>query len=384
MNPYFQTLPPTIFDVMSTLAAERGAINLGQGFPEEDGPRDVREYAARALLENSNQYPPMRGLPALREAVAAHYGRMQGVDLDWKREVTVTSGGTEALAASIRAAVSPGDEVILIEPAYDCYAPQVEAAGGVVVPVRLEPPYWTLSAEALDAAFTQRTRALVLNTPSNPAAVLLDAKTLAMLAERCVAHDVIVISDEVWEHLTFDGRLHDTMLNAPGMRERTIKIGSAGKMFSLTGWKVGFVCAAPALTEVVARSHQFLTFTTPPNLQSAVAWGLAKERAHFDAMRAEFSRQRDRMAGALQAHGFVVTPCEGTYFMNVDLAASGVSVDDATFARHAVENAGVASIPLSAFYKRNPERGYIRLCFAKRDATIDEGVARLAKARALL
>jgi aspartate/methionine/tyrosine aminotransferase len=384
MNPLFAGLPATIFDVMSGLARDLGAVNLGQGFPEDDGPLDVREAAARALIEGPNQYPPMRGLPALREAVAEHYTRLQGVTLDWKTEVTITSGATEALAAAILAVVSPGDEVILIEPAYDAYAPLVRRAGGVVCTVRLSPPYWTLDEAALDAAFTVRTRALVLNTPVNPAAVLLGADALAALARRCVAHDVIAISDEVWEHLTFDNARHVSMLAAPGMRERTIKIGSAGKIFAMTGWKVGFVCAAPALTEAVAKAHQFLTFTTPPNLQTAVAYGLAKEAGHFAAMRDGFARSRDRLVDGLRREGFVTTPCEGTYFVNVDLPASGVTMDDAAFALHAVKNAGVASIPLSAFYDADPERRYIRLCFAKRDATLDRGVEGLVKARALL
>jgi N-succinyldiaminopimelate aminotransferase len=384
VNPLLAGLPPTIFDVMSGLAAERGAINLGQGFPEDDGPIDVREAAARAILENSNQYPPMRGLPALRAAVAEHYGRLQGVALDWRTEVTITSGATEAIAAAILAVVTPGDEVVIVEPAYDCYAPMIRRAGGVVRTVRLAPPHWRLPEAALDAAFTGRTRAVVLNTPVNPAAVVLDPATLAAIARRCVAHDCVAISDEVWEHLTFDGVAHATMLNAPGMRGRTIKIGSAGKIFSMTGWKVGFICAAPPLTEAVAKAHQYLTFTTPPHLQTAVAYGLAKDGTHFDAMRAGYARSRDRLMDGLRREGFVTTGCQGTYFTSIDLAASGVAADDAAFATHAVTEAGVAVIPLSAFYEADPEHGFVRVCFAKRDATLDAGVAALARARDLL
>lgn len=382
MNPVFAGLPETIFDVMSGLARELGAVNLGQGFPEDDGPRDIREAAAGAVLDGPNQYPPMRGLPALREAVAEHYARMQGVSLDWRTEVTITSGATEALAAAILAVVSPGDEVILIEPAYDAYAPLVRRAGGVVRTVRLQPPRWTLDGAALDAAFGPRTKALVLNTPVNPAAVALDRATLEAIAARCRAHDVVVISDEVWEHVTFDGGRHVSMLDV--LRDRTIKIGSAGKMFAMTGWKVGFVCAAPPLTEVVARAHQFLTFTTPPNLQTAVAYGLAKPGTFFSDMRDGFARSRDRLAAALHGYGFVTTPCTGTYFLNVDLRASGVALDDAAFAVHAVKNAGVATIPLSAFYGDGGETGHLRLCFAKRDATLDKGAQALARARDLL
>ncbi|MDX2235857.1 MAG: aminotransferase [Hyphomonadaceae bacterium] len=384
MNPLFQGLPATIFDVMSTIARETGAVNLGQGFPEDDGPLDVREAAARAIVAGPNQYPPMRGLPALREAVAEHYARLQGVTLDWREEVTITSGATEALAAALLAVVTPGDEVILIEPAYDAYAPLVRRAGGVVRTVRLEPPAWTLTDAALDAAFSPRTRAIVVNTPVNPAAAMLGEVALAAIARRCVAHDVIAISDEVWEHVVFDGARHVSMLAAPGMRDRTIKIGSAGKMFAMTGWKVGFVCAAPALSEAVAKAHQFLTFTTPPHLQSAVAYGLAKSAAYFEAMRDGFARARHRLVEGLNREGFATGPCAGTYFVTVDLPASGVTLSDADFALHAVRNAGVAAIPVSAFYDSQPERRYLRLCFAKRDATLDAGVQGLAKARALL
>lgn len=383
MNPVYAALPTTIFDIMSGLARELGAVNLGQGFPEEDGPLDVREAAAAAILAGPNQYPPMRGLPALREAVAEHYARLGDVTLDWASEVTITSGATEAIAAALLAVVSSGDEVILFEPAYDAYAPLIRRAGGKPVPVRLDPPHWSLSDDALANAFTPRTSAVVLNTPVNPTASVFGDDMLARIAKHCVANDVIAISDEVWEHLTFGAARHRSMLTAPGMRERTIKIGSAGKIFGMTGWKVGFVCAAPPLTEAVAKAHQFLTFTTPPHLQSAVAYGLAKPAAHFDAMRAGYARSKARLEAGLQAEGFKLLPCEGTYFINIDLAASGLGLKDSEFATRAVKEAGVATIPLSAFYDRDGETGFVRLCFAKRDATLDRGVEALAKARRL-
>ncbi|MDZ4778092.1 MAG: aminotransferase [Alphaproteobacteria bacterium] len=383
MNPIFASLPTTIFDVMSGLARETGAINLGQGFPEEDGPLDVREAAAAAILAGPNQYPPMRGLPGLREAVAEHYARLGDVALDWRTEVTITSGATEAIAASLLAVVSPGDEVVVFEPMYDAYAPLIARAGGTPKPVRLSPPRWTADATTLAAAFSSRTRAVVLNTPLNPTASVFNEAMLARIAALCVAHDAIAISDEVWEHVTFDGVRHRSMLSAPGMRERAIKIGSAGKIFSMTGWKVGFVCAAPALTEVVAKAHQFLTFTTPPHLQSAVAYGLGKPAVHFDAMREGYARSRARVEAGLRQEGFVTLPCEGTYFLNVDLRASGIALDDADFAIRALKEAGVATIPLSAFYAAGAEKGYVRLCFAKRDETLDRGIAALAKTRRL-
>jgi aspartate/methionine/tyrosine aminotransferase len=384
MNRVYASLPPTIFDVMSTLARDLGAINLGQGFPEEDGPLELRQAAAAALLEQSNQYPPMRGLPETRAAVAAHYNRFHGLDLDWAREVTITSGATEAIAAALLATLDEGDECVLIEPYYDAYAPLVRRAGATPRFLRLEPPHWRIREEALAAAFTERTRAIVVNTPVNPAARVMDAEDIALIAKYCVRHDALAIADEVWEHVTFDGRAHRTLLAHPDLRARTIKIGSAGKMFQMTGWKVGFVCAVPALTEQVVKAHQFLTFTTPPNLQRAAAHGLAKDENYFMALRAELQRSRDRLVNALNAEGFAMSPCEGTYFLNVDLAASGISLPDQEFAVRAVKEAGVAVIPLSAFYAQNAPQSLVRLCFAKRDVTLDAGAERLAKMRRTL
>ena len=383
MNPVYASLGDTIFDVMSGLARETGAVNLGQGFPEWDGPEDVRRHAADALMRGPNQYPPMRGLPNLREAVAEHYGRLQGIKLDWKAEVTITSGATEALAAALLAVLSPGDEVVLFEPMYDSYLPMLRRAGATARFVRLKPPHWRVDPPELAAAFNANTRAVVLNTPLNPSASLMGADDLALVAAQCVKHDCIAISDEVWEHCVFDGASHMSILNAPAMRERTIKIGSAGKIFSMTGWKVGFACAAPKLSEAFAKAHQFLTFTTPPNLQEAVAFGLAKPREHFDAMRAQLARQRDRLAVALRQEGFAILPAAGTYFMAVDLAASGIGLSDSDFAVRAVKECGIATIPFSAFYTRPPESALVRLCFAKSDATLDRGVEGLAKARKL-
>ena len=276
MNPIYANLPTTIFEVMSGLARETGAINLGQGFPDEPGPEAVRRKAAEAVVSGWNQYPPMRGLPELREAVAGHYKRFQGLDLDWQSEVTVTSGATEALAASIFALISPGDEVVLFQPLYDAYAPLIRRAGGTIRLVRLEPPDWRITRQALEVAFTPKTRLVVFNNPLNPAAVVFPAEELALLAEFCVSHDAGAICDEVWEQVVFDNHTHASMLGIPGMRERTVKIGSAGKMFALTGWKVGFVCACPELSAGIAKAHQFLTFTTPPNLQAAVAGGVVR------------------------------------------------------------------------------------------------------------
>jgi len=380
-NPIFADLPTTIFETMSGLARESGAINLGQGFPDDPGPEDIRRKAAEAVLDGYNQYPPMAGLPELRQAVAAHYLRHQGLDLDWKSEVTITSGATEALAASLLALIRPGDEVVLFQPLYDSYLPIVRLAGGVPRLASLQPPHWRIDRAMLEAVFTPRTRLVVLNSPLNPAAVVFPAEDLALLAEFCVAHDAVAVCDEVWEQVVFAPNVHRSLITFPGMRERTVKIGSAGKMFGLTGWKVGFVCAAPALTQVVAKAHQFLTFTTPPNLQAAVAWGLDNSAGWFSSMPADLARSRDRLSEGLTREGFHVLPSQGTYFLNIDLPASGISEDDRTFCFRAVKDHGVASIPVSSFYEESPVTTVARLCFSKLDATLDEGIRRLARAR---
>lgn len=380
MDPTFAAIPTSVFEIMSGLAREHGAINLGQGFPDAPGPEDIRAKAAEALMTGSNQYPPMRGLSALREAVAAHYNNHQGLDVT-ADEVVVTSGATEALAASLLSLLGKGDEVLLFEPAYDAYRPLLERAGASARYVRLAPPAWRLTEEALEAAITPRTRMVVLNNPHNPIARMFGEEELATLARVCVRHDLIALCDEVWEHVAFDGAHHKPLMAFPGMRERTVKVGSAGKIFSMTGWKVGWAIAAPALIGPVTGAHQYLTFTTAPNLQTAVAWGLGKPLDWFTSMRAGYQRSRDRLAAGLEAAGFTVLDSQATYFLCVDLAASGVNEDDEAFCRRAVTEHGVAAIPVSAFYAGDPVRSVIRLCFAKADETLDEGVARLARAR---
>ena len=377
MNHLFAGLPTTIFEVMSSLAREKNAINLGQGFPDDPGPEDVRRKAADAVLNGYNQYPSMMGLPELREAIAAHYRRFQNVTLDPSTEVMVTSGATEALAGAIFASIEPGDEVVLFQPMYDAYLPLVERAGGVPRFVTLKPPHWTFTEADLEAAFSPRTRAVVFNNPLNPCGIVYPREQLELLARFCVKSGAIAICDEVWEHVVFDGRRHVSMLEIPGMRDRTIKIGSAGKIFSLTGWKVGLVAAAPDILRIIAKSHQFLTFTTPPNLQVAVAYGLGKDEAYFKEMRAGFQRSRDRFCDGMRALGFPVLPSEGTYFVNIDIAQIG-ETDDVAFCRRLVEEYGVAAIPVSAFYTQDPVRTVVRFCFAKKDATLDAGLERLA------
>ena len=369
---------------MSGLARDSGAVNLGQGFPDAPGPLYVRRKAAEAVLDGYNQYPPMAGLPVLRQAVARHYNARQGLGLDAMSEVTVTSGATEALACAFLALVEPGDEVVMFQPVYDAYAPIVRRAGGVPVMGKLSPPHFRWDRAMLESLFTAKTRVVALNNPLNPAAIVYDEADLALLAEFCVRFDAVAVCDEVWEEVVFDGRRHVPLIGLPGMRDRCVKIGSAGKMFGLTGWKVGYMAAAPDLTRVLAKTHQFITFTTPPNLQEAVAYGLDNGEDWFSVMAADLQASRDRLSAGLAAEGFAVLPSQGTYFLNIDLPASGISLPDRAFALHAVKAAGVASIPVSAFYETDPVTTVLRLCFCKGDETLDEGVRRLARARDLL
>ena len=376
MNPILADLPTTVFEVMSQLARETGAVNLGQGFPDDPGPLDVRERAAKAVIEGWNQYPPMMGLPELRTAIADHYRHWQGLELGAETEVMVTSGATEALAGALMALIEPGDEVVLFEPMYDAYLPLVRRAGGVPRFVTLQPPEFRLTEEALARAFSDRTRVVLFNNPLNPTGTVHGEDELRLLAEFCVRHDAVALCDEVWEHVVFDGRRHRPLMALPGMRERTIKIGSAGKIFNLTGWKVGFVCASAPLMRVLAKAHQFLTFTTPPNLQVAVAYGLAKDDAYFETLRADLQRSRDRFAAGLSGLGFSVIPSQGTYFLNIDIAPLG-EADDVAFCRRLVVDHGVAAIPVSAFYATQGVKNVVRFCFAKRDATLDAALERL-------
>ena len=383
MNPLYEQMETSVFERMSLAAASHDAINLGQGFPDFGWPPEILEAAARAVVEGSNQYAPSRGLPALREAVATHYNRHQQLDLG-PEHICVTSGATEALAAAILATVEPGDEVIVFTPAYDAYAPLIRRAGGTAIEVALVPPGWRLERAALEAAISPTTRAIVFNNPHNPTGRLFDRDELALVAEAAVANDLIVIADEVWEHVLLDGQAFTPVASLPSMAQRTFKCGSAGKIFSLTGWKIGWLVASPELATLAARAHQFLTFASAPNLQSAVAYGLNEGDAWLRPMRDRFARARDRMTAGLEAVGYAVLPSASTYFLCVDLAASGIPLDDEAFAATAVERAGVAVVPLSPFAEQDPPRHMVRLCFAKKDVTIDAGVAALAKAKEML
>jgi aspartate/methionine/tyrosine aminotransferase len=382
MNPLYEQMQTSVFERMSLAAAKNGAVNLGQGFPDFGWPEEILDAAGRALKERSNQYAPSRGLPVLRQAVADHYRRHFGQELA-AEQVCITSGATEALGAAILATIEPGDEVIIFTPAYDSYAPMIRRGGGVPVEVALRPPAWRIDRDELGSAVTDRTRVIMLNNPHNPAGKLFGREELEAVAAVARDRDLIVISDEVWEHVLLDGRRFTPIGSLPGMAERTIKIGSAGKIFSLTGWKVGWMIASPELADVLARAHQFLTFSTAPNLQAAVAFGLNDGDSWLEPMRVRFQRSRDRLTAGLREAGYAVLDSAATYFLCVDLKASGIGADDEAFAREAVDRAGVAVIPLSAFAERDPVRHLVRLCFGKKDETIDAGIAAMAKAKEL-
>lgn len=383
-NKVFARLGTTIFTTMSALATEHDAINLGQGFPDDEGPEALRKIAAQAILEGPNQYPPAMGLPVLRQAVADHDNRFYGLDVDWQSEVLVTSGATEALADCFLALLNPGDEAILIEPFYDSYLPMVEAMGATAVTVALEAPNWVLDADALAAAFSDKTKLIVLNTPMNPTGKVFTKEELRLIADLALKHDAYVLLDEVYEHLVYTGSEHLTMMAMVGMRDRCIRICSAGKSFSLTGWKIGYVTAAPALLALVAKAHQFVTFTTPPALQIATAWGLNQDKTYFDALACDLEGKRDILSRGLSEVGFQVVPAQGTYFVTTDISGFGYKGTDFDFCKEITEKAKVSAIPISAFFKPRDDataipRNMVRFCFSKQPAVLEECIARLKR-----
>jgi N-succinyldiaminopimelate aminotransferase len=376
-NSILSGMGTSIFETMSRLAQAHDAINLGQGFPDDRGPADVLHAAAEALLDKPNQYPPMLGIPELRQAIAAHNKRFYDLDIDWQTETMVTTGATEALASCLFGLIEPGDEVVLLAPLYDSYLPIVRRAGGVPRIVRIAPPEWTLPRAELEAAITPRTKLLLLNSPMNPAGKVFGREELAFLAELLVRHDVLAVCDEAYEHIVFEGHTHIPLMTLPGMRERTIRIGSAGKTFSMTGWKVGYVSAPPHLIAPLSKAHQFLVFTTAPNLQHAVAYGLTKEDSYFNKLATDLEKKRDRLAAGLTRIGFSVLPTQGSYFLNAGFAGLPIDGDDATVCETLTREAGVATIPVSAFVPGGGMAGWLRFCFAKQDNVIDAAVARL-------
>ena len=385
-NDLLSATGTTIFTVMSALALEHGAINLGQGFPDYDGPPDVIHAAAAALLDGRNQYPPLTGVPELRAAVAHHNRRFYGLEVDPGAEVVVTSGATEAITACLMAVLNPGDECVLVEPLYDTYLPVVKLLGAVPRLVRLSPPHWDLPREALAAAFGPRTKAILFNTPMNPTGKVFTEAELAFIGALVARHDCYAICDEVYEHLTFDGARHVPLMTLPGMRARCMRIGSAGKTFSLTGWKVGYITCDRSIAPNVAKAHQNLTFTTPPNLQRGVAVGLMKDDAYFTGLSAHLQAKRDRLASGLERLGFGVLPTQGSYFITTDFRPLGFNGDDVAFCRALTEEAKVTAIPVTAFYAPagdagpgagDPPRHYARFAFCKAEALLDQALERM-------
>lgn len=376
MNPVFATCGTSIFEEMSRLAAAHDSINLGQGFPVGLEPQEVLDAAARALREGSHQYPPMMGLPALRQSVAEANRRFWGLEVDWQSEVLVTSGATEALADCFLGLLEPGDEVLVFQPAYDSYGVAIRRAGGVPVPIRLQPPHWQLPRRQIEAAITPRTRLIVLNTPMNPIGKVFTIGELAYLADLLERHNLIAICDEVYEHLTFDDHTHIPLMTLPQARHRSLRIGSAGKTFSLTGWKVGYITGSPELLAPVARAHQYQTFATPPLLQSAIAHGLALGDWYFRGLKTSLQARRDLLADGLRALGGDVLDCGGTYFLCVSTASLGGG-DDLDLCRRLTVEAGVTPVPVSCFYADRDVRSHVRFCFAKQPDDLTEALNRL-------
>jgi N-succinyldiaminopimelate aminotransferase len=378
-NPVFADRPQSIFPTMSALARKHDAINLGQGFPDEDGPEVIRALAAAAIIKGPNQYAPVEGVPELRAAVAADNKRFYGLDIDPDTQTLVVSGATEGLAAVFFGLLAPGDEAVLLAPFYECYAPQIEATGATIRFVDLEPPSWRLDAEALEDAITTRTKLIVINTPHNPLGKVMTREELEIVAAAARRHDLIVVCDEVYEHLVFDGRPHIPLMTLPDMAERCLRIGSAGKTFSLTGFRIGYVTGPAPLITGVMKAHQHLAYTSPPPMQLAVAKGLAMGDDYYRRFTAEMQAKRDFMQAGLEQAGFEVLPCEGTYFITVDIRSVGAD-DDAAFCREITQKAKVAAVPLSAFYhpsQQTTPRNFARFCFCKKKDVLEEAARRL-------
>lgn len=367
----------TIFTVMSKLAQECGAINLSQGFPDFPIDGKLIDLVEKAMRAGHNQYAPMPGLPALREAIAAKAQRLYGFSYDPETEVTVTSGGTQAIFTAIGAVVHPGDEVIIIDPAYDCYAPTVELFGGRPIHVRLGNDM-KFDADAVRTAITPRTRMLMINTPHNPAGTILRNADMQRIADMLRDTDIILLSDEVYEHLVFDGEPHVSAINYPELRDRAFVIFSFGKVFHATGWKMGYAMAPKPLTAEFRKVHQFNVFSANTPMQHALATYM-QEPAHYEQVSAFYQAKRDRFAAGMRNSRFKLLPCEGSYFQTADYSAIS-NEGDRAFAERVAREFGVATIPLSPFYKEPPpEQRLLRFCFAKQDATLDAAIEKLCR-----
>ncbi|MBM4390808.1 MAG: aminotransferase class I/II-fold pyridoxal phosphate-dependent enzyme [Deltaproteobacteria bacterium] len=372
----------TIFTEITRLANQHGAVNLGQGFPDFDGPEFVKEAAIRAIREGQGQYARMAGIPPLTAALAAKYRRDWALDYDADAEITVTSGATEAIWCAIQGLVDVGDEVVIFEPYYDSYKASILNAGGIPRAVTLQRPAaaggrWHFDPDALRAAVNERTRVILLNSPHNPTGKVFTREELSLVAELALHHDLVVVSDEVYEHLVYDGQ-HVSIASLPGMRERTVVISSLGKTFSLTGWKIGWACAPRALTAAVRAAHQFVTFATATPLQHGAVAAIEAPRAYYDDLLAGYRARLGQLAGGLEAAGLEVYRPEGTYFIAAGIERFGR--DDVAFVKHLVEHVGIAAIPPSVFYDRPAfGRDWVRFAFCKKESTIAAALERLPR-----
>lgn len=374
----FPDLGLTIFSRMSALAQETGAINLSQGFPDFAVDADLQAGVTQAMAAGHNQYAPMPGLPALRAAIAAKFASAYGLTVDPNSEITVTAGATQALYTAIATVLRAGDEALILEPAYDSYAPAIVAQGALPVRVALAPPSFAVDWDAVAAAITPRTRLIIVNNPNNPATSVFsraDLDALAAIAER---HDLLVLSDEVYEHLVFDGRQHVSVLSHAGLRARSFAVYSFGKTFHATGWKIGYCVATPELTTEFRKLHQYLVFSVSTPMQAALAQHLA-EPAHWQGLAGFYQAKRDRLAPGLEAAGFTLLPSAGTYFQLADYRAIRPDLGELAFAEWLTREYGVASIPVSAFYADGRDHGLVRFCFAKREDTLDAAIAKLGR-----
>ena len=370
----------TIFAEMSALAVATGSVNLGQGFPDTDGPPEVLDAAVAAIRDGVNQYPPGPGMAVLRDAIAEHQRRFYGIDYDVDREVLVTAGATEALAGALLGLLDTGDEVVLFEPMYDSYQACIALAGAVAKPVTLRPPDYAVDLDALRAAISPKTKLLLINSPHNPTGHVLSAAELQFIADMAIEHDLIVITDEVYEHLVFDGFVHTPLSTLPGMRERTLVISSGGKTFNTTGWKIGWICAPPALIAAARTAKQFLTYVSGAPFQPAIAVGLSLPDSFFAEFAADMQNKRDRLLPGLEAAGLTVYPTHGTYFVTVDIRPIQPDGDGMAFCRALPGRCGVVAIPNEVFYaNRHEGRHLVRFAFCKRLEVLDEAAERLAK-----
>jgi len=368
----------TIFAEMTALAAATGSINLGQGFPDTDGPIEVLDAAVQAIRDGVNQYPPGAGMAVLREAITAHQQRFYGLRYDPDTEVLVTAGATEALAGALLGLLDTGDEVVLFEPMYDSYQACIALAGATARPVTLRPPGYGFDHDELREAITPKTKLLLVNTPHNPTGKVLDRDELQLIASLAIEHDLIVLADEVYEHLVFDGLQHISIAGLPGMRERTLVISSGGKTFNTTGWKIGWVCGPPALVAATRTAKQFLTYVGGAPFQPAIAVGLGLPDSFYAGFTADMQSKRDRLLPGLEAAGFDVYPTSGTYFVTVDIRPLRADGDGMEFCRELPHRCGVVAIPNVVFYANKHEgRHLVRFAFCKRLEVIDECVSRL-------